>query len=151
MPYLVMIDRLKSFLRNERKPAALFVIGHSFSDEHINATIMESLKANPAAVCFALQYAELSEYPKAVALAKNHANFNVLARDAAIIKRRNGVWLAKPATETASLNGVFELPEPERSSVDNEDEPRACRFSLGDFELFGGFVDEFTQLPVDEA
>ena len=32
MPYLVMIDRLRTFLRNDSQPVALFIVGHSFSD-----------------------------------------------------------------------------------------------------------------------
>ncbi|MCY4028108.1 MAG: SIR2 family protein, partial [Acidobacteria bacterium] len=53
MPYLVMIDRLKAFLRNERRPVALFVVGHSFSDDHLNATLLEGL-SSPWRKCVSL-------------------------------------------------------------------------------------------------
>src|SRR6185295_7037538 len=74
MPYFVMIDRLRSFMRNSQKPVALVVIGFSFSDEHLNEVIIESLKANPSAACFALQYGTLSDYPNAQKLARDNVN-----------------------------------------------------------------------------
>ena len=153
MPYLVMIDRLKVFLRNKRQPVALFVIGHSFSDEHLNETIVDSLKANPSAACFALQYDDISKYPMATGLAKGEANLSVLARDAAIIRRREGKWLARPATDITAISGAFEFVELEKGGagggagadqpVDVEsDEPRPCCFELGDFKHFGLFLDQ---------
>lgn len=57
-PYSVMLDRLKHFIRNKKEPVALLAIGHSFSDDHLNETIVESLRSNPSAVCFALQYGD---------------------------------------------------------------------------------------------
>jgi SIR2-like domain len=162
MPYVIMMDRLKTFLRNEGKPAALFAIGHSFSDEHINATIKESLRANPSGVCFALQYKTLSDYPVAVELAKAHANFNLFAREAAIIRSHQGQWVARPAAEASGLSCAFELPEPDvvgrggrggvdRGSPELRDEHRACRFCLGDFKQFGRFVDQFERQIADEV
>ncbi|MGB6569478.1 MAG: SIR2 family protein [Xanthobacteraceae bacterium] len=73
MPYLVMMDRLRDFIRNqhhrERLPVALIVVGYSFSDKHINEALAENLQANPSAVCYALQYDVLDRYPKAKELA----------------------------------------------------------------------------------
>lgn len=152
MPYLVMIDRLKTFLRNRRQPVALFVIGHSFSDEHLNATILESLKVNPSAACFALQFGKLSDYPMVAGLADREANLNVLARNEAIIRRHRGKWLARRATDIAALSQAFEFADDdgdgsaaptEPNSVDGDsDEPRPCSFLLGDFRHFGDFLDE---------
>jgi hypothetical protein len=93
MPYFVMIDRLRAFLRANQKPVALFVIGYSFGDDHLNEAIVEGLAANPSAACFALQYGVLGDYPSAKKLALENANLSVLARDAAIVRllRRNGL------------------------------------------------------------
>lgn len=162
MPYFVMMDRLKMFLRNDRRPAALFAIGHSFSDKHINDTIKDGLRANPSAVCFALQFRELSEYPAAVDLAKSRANFNLFAHDSAIVRCRRGEWLARPATERSALSCAFEFIEPPDgdqdrgakgygAAPDTDDEHRACRFCLGDFRRFGEFLDQFERPIVDEA
>lgn len=146
MPYLVMIDRLKTFLRNSRQPVALFAVGHSFSDEHLNATIMESLKVNPSAACFALQYGQLSDYPMAANLADGDANLSVLARDEAIIRRRRGTWFARPSTDFIALSGAFEFVDGDENggtAGDGEsDEPRPSEFLLGDFKHFGLFLDK---------
>ena len=153
MPYLVMIDRLRTFLRNHTQPVALFIVGHSFSDDHLNATILESLKANPSAACYALQFAKLSEYPEAANLAKRETNLSVLATDAAIVRRRPGRWLAKPATDPATISPAFEFSEANEQDassraegLDNSDadsdSPRPCSFLLGNFKHFGRFLDD---------
>ncbi|TVR84794.1 MAG: SIR2 family protein [Rhodospirillales bacterium] len=152
MPYLVMVDRLKGFLRNQKQPVALFVIGHSFSDEHLNETIVESLKANASAACFALQYDNMAKYPMLAALAKAEANLTVLARDVAIIRRREAQWLARPSTDIAAFGGAFELIKTESDTADepaapqspdeDTETPRPCRFHLGDFARFGAFLDD---------
>jgi len=162
MPYLVMIDRLKGFLRNEKQPVALFVIGHSFRDEHLNATIVESLRANPSAACFAFQYEDLSVYAAAATLAKSDANLTILGRDAAIIRRREAKWVARPGTELIAIDIAFELSKPAGSGVssgaaagpttnDDTDKPRPCRFLLGDFGRFGIFLDDFGRKVESEA
>ena len=81
MPYFVMLDRLKAFIGNDKMPVALFTIGYSFSDEHINDTIADSLRANPSAVCYALQYDKLSAYPQVDKLVQRCSNLHVLARE----------------------------------------------------------------------
>ena len=76
MPYFVMIDRLRSFLRSNQRPVALFIIGYSFGDEHLNEAIIESLSANQSAACFALQYGDLAGYPNVKKLALDNANLS---------------------------------------------------------------------------
>ena len=152
MPYLVMIDRLKGFLRNGKRPAALFVVGHSFSDDHLNATLLESLRANPSAACYALQFGDLGNYKAAERLAMTEANLNVLARNEAVIQKRRGKWRASPAAESASFANAFEFLSDggddccgvnmERSTNGASEEPRLCRFLLGDFKRFGVFLRE---------
>ncbi len=153
MPYLVMIDRLKAFLRNRKLPVVLLVLGHSFSDDHLNATLLEGLKANPNAACYALQFGNLSDYPTAVRLARLETNLSLLAKDGAVISRRRGSWLAQPTTDRAALDTAFEFLEPannhgigvaDESDIRNEDPdaPRACQFLLGDFQRFGDFLDK---------
>lgn len=143
MPYFVMIDRLRFFLRNHQKPVALFVLGYSFSDEHLNEVIVESLKSNPSAVCFALQYENLSSYTNAQKLASENLNLSILARDGAIIRSVAANWIAQPAADASAIGGAFERV----LSADKEetvDKPFRCQFTLGDFRAFGNFLDEFS-------
>ena len=154
MPYFVIIDRLRAFLRNERQPVALIVIGYSFSDEHLNSAIVESLKANPSAACFALQYDELAKYPNAKTLAADNSNLSVLARDAAVMRRREGNWLARPGAAVDSLTEAFEVIKtpalpgttPAAADDDQPDTPRPCRLRIGDFQQLGAFLDDLSGL-----
>ena len=152
MPYVVMIDCLKTFLRNSAKPVALIVIGHSFSDAHINATLMESLRANPSAACYALQYGDLADYSTATGLAKEEANLTILAQDGAVLRKRQSGWLPKSAAQVQELHGAFRLQDTEDQNsqrtatvhahpADDAHELRTCRFVLGDFGVFGTFLE----------
>ncbi len=152
MPYFVMIDRLRRFLRNDERPVALIALGYSFGDEHINEAIIESLRANASSACFALQFDTLSAYADARALGMDNANLSVLAPDKAIIRRRELPWMATPATDVGALGGAFEVSaEPSSpggnangvTDVVTSDVPRPCRFLVGDFRYFGDFLDQF--------
>lgn len=147
MPYFVMIDRLRSFLRSNQKPVALFIIGYSFGDDHLNEAIIESLSANPSAACFALQYGDLVDYPNAKKLARDNANLSVLARDSAIIRRLEAKWIAHPATDMSAIKCAFQPIDGtgvDEKEVEESDQPRPCRLTIGDFKLLGDFLDEFS-------
>jgi hypothetical protein len=147
MPYFVMIDRLRSFLRTNQKPVALFIIGYSFGDEHLNEAIIESLSANPSAACFALQHGNLADYPNAKKLARDNANLSVLARDAAVIRRQEAKWIAHPATDMAAIKCAFQPIDAagaDKKEVEESDQPHPCRLTIGDFKLLGDFLDEFS-------
>lgn len=99
MPYFVMIDRLRAFLRQNDQPVALFVLGYSFGDQHINEAIVENLKSNDRSACFALQFGDLAPYQDAVRLAKENPNLSVLASDKAVIRRIEAKWVASAAAD----------------------------------------------------
>ena len=153
MPYVVMMDRLKAFLRNGKEPVAVFVVGHSFSDEHLNATIMECLRVNSRAACYALQFEDLSQNETVVKLAETQNNLSVIARDGAIIRSRRAKWLLRPADDFSYLSPGFELDEQveaenradgnmgRSSEPGSEEAPRRCRAVLGDFKHFGRLLD----------
>jgi len=54
MPYLALIDKLDSFIR--QKSSLLILSGYSFNDEHLNDTIINALKANPSAMVIGLMF-----------------------------------------------------------------------------------------------
>jgi hypothetical protein len=148
MPYYVMIDRLRSFVRHRGRPVALFVIGYSFADEHINESIVESLRANPSAACFALQFGDLSNYPAAIALGKENANLSIFAPDQAIIRRQLGSWIAPANPDASGLIGVFDkvaatVEESGASAAkpaEDDHGPQPYRMGIGDFKRFGEFL-----------
>tara|TARA_R110002051_G_scaffold83456_1_gene148050 strand:+ start:1823 stop:3001 length:1179 start_codon:yes stop_codon:yes gene_type:complete len=142
MPYLVLIDRLRNFLRRSDHPVALILSGYSFGDEHINEAIIESLKANSSAACFAFQFSKLSQYPVARALALENSNLTVLAEDGAVVRRQEGNWLARPESDRAMLSGAFEFKEVgQEGQEQNQNIP--CHLKLGDFAELGNLLDQF--------
>jgi hypothetical protein len=86
----------------------------------------------------------------AVALAKDNSNLSVFAPDEAIIRRRQGRWVASPAIDVTMLRGAFEVIPPVKTSDQGPSQtqlvemPRPCRMTLGDFKQLGDFLDEFS-------
>lgn len=144
MPYLIMIDRLRSFLRQGR-PAALIVCGYSFGDEHINAAIVEGLQNNPSAVCFALQYGKLKQYDAATVLARKIPNLAVFAKDGAVFRGQSGPWAAHPSVEQGMLAGLFEPFDPDEPKP-SEGEKGTTSLVLGNFARLGDFLQHFVSL-----
>ena len=149
MPYFVMFDMLKAFIGNARKPVALFMIGYSFSDDHVNDAIADSLQANPSAVCYALQYDKLSAYPQIAGLVQRCSNLHVLALDEAVTNGRHAPWGTCSHEQVDDLDGAF------RSRCSNEDRSApasengdagevAVESRLGDFKVFGRFLASFS-------
>lgn len=132
MPYLAMMDRLKSFLL---KPSSvLFISGYSFSDEHINDIILRSLQSNPTAMCFSLLFGDLDNYPLAKECANQGSNISLLARDKAIIGRNEAKYTLNGDTLLNNLPNELILTE-----EDNEGEEviKNHFFNIGDFAMFG--------------
>lgn len=119
MPYLVMMDRLKRFLM--QPSAILITCGYSYRDQHINELVQQTLQANPTALAYGLQYGALESYAEARALALERSNFVLLARDRAIVGRKEGQW------RQSADSG---MPSAEASGV----------FTLGDFQTFAAFL-----------
>jgi hypothetical protein len=90
MPFYAMLDRLRVFLRSGQ--SVLITCGYSFADEHINAFIGQGLAGNPNASCLAMIWNDRQDAPKAIELAKRHANLSVLAADGGIIGTVDRAW-----------------------------------------------------------
>ena len=149
MPYFVMFDMLKAFIGNVRKPVALFMIGYSFSDDHVNDAIADSLQANPSAVCYALQYEKLSAYPQIADLAQRCSNLHVLASDEVVIGGRHARWGTCSREQVEELGGAFRhrCSKEDRSgpaSKKGNGDDAAVESRLGDFEVFARFLASFS-------
>ncbi|MCW1825144.1 hypothetical protein A5731_28165 [Mycolicibacterium conceptionense] len=128
LPYLAMMDRLRTFLR---KPGAILIsCGFSFRDQHINEVIDQSLRANPTASVHALLYGALDSYDEARRLTTNLHNLSLHAEDKGVIGGREGVW----------TNG---------GDADAGSPGETVTCALGDFAAFGEFVQGLTG-PVPE-
>lgn len=136
MPYLVMLDRLRAFLK--QPTSALVVSGYSFRDDHLNEVILQGLQRSPSAICFALLYGSLDQYTQAVALATKRPNLSLLAADAGVISGNRSSWI-----ERQEESG---LPDPGRwlkwESRDSAKpkEGHRLQLQLGDFAALGEFL-----------
>lgn len=135
MPYLAMLDRLRSFL--SRGNAVLVTCGYSFLDQHLNEVILQGLRSNPTAMCFGLLYSKKSDYPTAVDKAKNRPNLSLFARDGAVLGTSERNW-SNEERPADPLNGLSV-----KKSIAGD-----CEFVLGDFRKLGEFLA--TQLPRSE-
>jgi hypothetical protein len=133
MPYLAMIDRLRSFIR---KPSSVLVVcGYSFRDEHLNACLLEGLTGSPRSAVFGLLYGNIADYPEAAKLATTTSNLSMMARDGAIIGTRSGSWDNRDPGDTAMWAGAVELA-PDSSGGASQ----VATFHLGDFARLGSFL-----------
>lgn len=96
-PYLVLLDRLRGFLR--QPSAVLVTCGFSFRDEHINDVLGQAMRANPTASVQALMFGSLDEYTEALRLAGRTPNLSLLARNGAVVGSRRGDWDSDAADE----------------------------------------------------
>jgi hypothetical protein len=145
MPYLAMLDRLKAFILSPS--SALFLIGYSFSDDHINDVIVQSLKSNPTAIIYAFMYGNLEQpqYNKAIQCAKSTSNLTLVAFDKGIIGRKLGTWNLKEIDLLSTIPG--DIVKHSKRKIDLDDKKidvDQFEFLLGDFKYFGNFLKEIS-------
>ena len=156
MPYLALIDRLNKFLR--QNSAVLIMSGYSFSDEHLNDTILNALKANPTAMVIGLLFGTLTykegtpektivRYEQALKLSENRSNLSIWSYDEAVIGGLRAKWRPAKADYEADdniANAIKCLIEKTKDEDGNETENSITRyeFQLGDFSILGDFLQE---------
>ncbi len=167
MPYLALIDRLSSFLR--QNSAVLITSGYSFGDDHLNDTLINALKANPTAMVISLLFETLTyeddqklpkiRYVKALALAENRSNLSVWTFDEAVIGGLRGKWkLSKSPVEDEdnvanSIVSSTKITKPATADTKEESEI-SHKLLLGNFSVLGDFLQELIgkeQFKVEDA
>lgn len=164
MPYLALIDRLNKFLR--QNSAVLIMSGYSFSDDHLNDTILNALRANPTAMVIALLFGDLTNtsvvkkeggsenitttyvnYEKALDLAENKSNLSIWTFDEAVIGGLRAKWKpTKPIYEPDENIGnavkkiLIDVDDNELAGT--ETKITKYEFHLGDFSVLGDFLQE---------
>jgi hypothetical protein len=135
MPYYAMLDRLRVFLRSDQ--CILLTCGYSFGDEHINAVIGQGLSGNPNAACFGMLFNDRVSAPKALELAKRHANLTLLATDGAVIGTIERDW----HTDINDHNPAFPVAVGKDVPTSRTSAPSdRCKWLLGDFATLGRFL-----------
>jgi hypothetical protein len=144
MPYIAMLDRLKDFILSPS--AILFISGFSFSDDHINDVIVQALRSNPSAMCFAFLYGNLGEekYEKARQCAKQISNLSLLAFDKGFVGRQEGNWTLTNDDLVSEIPGQVitkkSTQDPENASI----EVVSYELNIGNFAKFGEFLKEMS-------
>lgn len=136
MPYLAMLDRLRAFFHEKDAPR-LVVCGYSFLDDHLNEVLLDGLRGNRNAQCFALMYSNLDQHPRVVDYAIRQSNLTVLAWDGAVVGTRAGRY--RPGTTGGNEHTPW-LAEELVAKSDPEELRPVCR--LGDFHYFGLFLEQ---------
>ncbi|TKC08919.1 SIR2 family protein [Pedobacter frigoris] len=155
MPYLALIDRLNKFLR--QNSAVLILSGYSFSDDHLNDTILNALRANPTAMVIALLFGDLTKtiqekgdgeeelitkttinYDKALELAENRSNLSIWTFDEAVIGGLRAKW--KPTK--SDYDSEENIGNAVRPIKDDDQKIVGYKFHLGDFAVLGDFLQE---------
>ncbi|MBK6659500.1 MAG: SIR2 family protein [Proteobacteria bacterium] len=136
MPYLAMLDRLRAFFHGKDAPR-LIVCGYSFLDDHLNEVLLDGLRGNRNAQCFALMYSRLDAHSRAVDYAERQSNLTVLACDGAVVGTRRGLY--RPGTTGGDEHWPW-LHE----QVDTGGDPKMLipYSRLGDFHYFGLFLEQ---------
>lgn len=139
--------------------------GYSFSDDHLNDTILNALRANPTSMVIALLFGDLTKtteektdgeetvikttvnYEKALELAENRSNLSIWTYDEAVIGGLRAIWrptkLDYDAEENIG-NAVKQKQDPLIDNDGNETEKKVTKyeFHLGDFAVLGNFLQE---------
>lgn len=135
MPYLAMLDRLRSFLL--RGQGVLVTCGYSFQDQHINEVLAQGLSGNATAVCFGLLFGDRASEGRAAGLARDHANLRVLAVDGAILGTVDRPW-TKAEKEDHPLHGACVTSGDLKSRTTAP--TGQGKLLLGDFQALGEFL-----------
>lgn len=137
MPYLAMLDRLRSFFHGQDAPR-LVVCGYSFLDDHLNEVLLDGLRGNRNAQCFALMYSGLDKHPRVVEYAEKQGNLTVLAWDGAVIGTRVGGY------RIGTAGGNEHSPWLTEAAVSSGEDSKSMypRSRLGDFHYFGLFLEQ---------
>jgi hypothetical protein len=136
MPYLAMLDRLRAFFHGTDAPR-LVVCGYSFLDDHLNEVLLDGLRGNRNAQCFALMYSGLDKHPRVVEYAEKQSNLTVLAWDGAVVGTRVGRYRAGTAGGNEHAPWLLE-----EALMEGDPKTLHPHSRLGDFHYFGLFLEQ---------
>ena len=128
LPFIAFQDRLRQFLSTGE--SVLFILGYSFSDDHLNEIIFQGLRSNSRLAINALVFGEKNKdsftLPDNIAnYAKEYRNLSIYGPDKAVIGGVSGEW----ENETSGPN------------IDSYWKTNAL--SLVDFKSFSRYLERF--------
>ncbi|NJN36612.1 MAG: SIR2 family protein [Nitrospiraceae bacterium] len=136
-PYLAMLGRLSKLV--DQEDALLIILGYSFSDDHINAAIIDSLERRRRAHAILLSYNDVDTGSRSVKTAQELSNLTVAGPNAAVIGGHFDDWSDKidpDDAHAAAVGDSIQLPESAAGT--------RTRMLLGDFNRFCSFLESMT-------
>ena len=144
LPFLAYQDRLREFLSGGE--SILFIIGYSFSDEHLNEIIFQGLRSNSRLAVAVFAYGEkvaasgeskLALPDAFSAYGEAYRNLSIYGPDKAVIGGISGVW-SEPSRKRKQEEAWPFWDEAEK------------RFTLGDFTAFIEYLESFIGFRVTD-
>lgn len=140
MPYLALMDRLSNCA--SRSNSVIVTAGYSWSDEHINETLLSAMAATPSSAIFALLYDDIQESNPLVQYAKKHQNLTVVGPRSAVVRGQLAPWetATSPSNALVSVLRDYFTPDVAGPGVS----PRTGKCTLGDFGTLANFLASMT-------
>lgn len=124
LPFITFQDRLRRFLSNGE--GVMFVLGYSFSDQHLNEIMFQALRTNSRLAINALIYGSDGKLPENIEeFGRQFKNLSIIGPDKAVFGGLSAEW-EKPET----------LPQNSPYWCDNA-------WRLGDFVDFAKYLNNF--------
>lgn len=137
MPYLALMDRLATSLLVDG--TLLVTSGYSWSDQHINSTILTALDTHPSNAVIALSYAELDSVPHLVEMTKSRSNLLVIGPREGILRGQRRNW-ALPQLMSNAAASFLDIAYDSDAIPEEEGRQVTGRMRLGDFNSFCAFL-----------
>lgn len=142
-PYVSFIDRLTRFISAD--DGVLIICGYSFSDQHINETILTALERTKGSHVIGLYFDDLLEESPASELAKKQPKLSLYGKKNAVIGGKFGKWKLKTEpSKDDSIQIDFYYDEdaavPSEGSTSSHNWTGEGKFKLPDFEQFVNFL-----------
>jgi hypothetical protein len=127
LPFISYMDRLREVASTGEY--LLFIVGYSFRDQHLNEVLRQGLRSNTRLVVNVFTHGDPD--PEVLALVQAHRNMSVFGPTSACVRGVQCAWTT-----------------PSRKKQPGEEWPfwdeANSRFCLGDFAMFGRFLDLIT-------
>ena len=111
LPYLSFMDRLKAFLKED--DGILLTCGYSYSDEHINESLLQGLSMTKTSHVIAFFFDNFDETSAISQLAKTEPKLSIYGKDNAVINGKFGKWkinVEPDKDELELIKNYFEIP-----------------------------------------
>jgi len=125
LPFIAFQDRFHKFISSGER--LVIVLGYSFSDEHLNEILFQGLRSNPHLAVTTFIYESLSK--ELEDYCKVYRNLAIYGPDKASVGGLTAEW----------NTGSDKISDDYNSFWDEEKK----RFTLGDFNCFASFLEEF--------